>query len=155
MKKWMAVLFMMLVFVLAACGEEKVNEETPAKLEPIEAKLTVPETAALNEKVTISTTVRQNGEAVDDADEVKYEIWKDGAKEEGEMIEAEAKGDGVYSIQKAFDEEAVYYVQVHVTARGLHTMPKSPVAVGNATVPADTDASGKEEDHEMEDHMNH
>ena len=151
MKK-QAVWFMMsFVFLLAACAP-KEEQKTNQPLEPIEASMDLPEKAGLNEKVTISTKVTQGGEPIDDADEVKYEIWKDGSKENSEMLEAVFEEDGVYTVKKTFNEEAVYYVQVHVTARNLHTMPKSAISIGNAVVPADMKDESMDHDMESMDH---
>lgn len=125
----------MFVLVLGACSfKETQPEKSVPKL--IEAKLEVPEKAAVKEEITITTTLMQNGKPVNDADEVTYEIWKTDSKEKSEMLNAEPKGKGVYTIQKTFNEEAVYNVQVHVTARGLHTMPKASITVGNTPNPA-------------------
>ncbi|MCM3787950.1 FixH family protein [Domibacillus indicus] len=131
---WKAVCMMMLGLLLAACAPEK--NEPPPLPEPVEAVLHVPEKVDAGEEVTVSTTITEDGEPVDNPDEVKYEIWKDGHKENSEMLDAVSKGNGVYTLSKTFNEEAVYYVQVHVTARGLHTMPKSAFSVGNVATPA-------------------
>lgn len=120
--------------VISACGnaEEKDKEtnETGGTPKPIEAALNVPADAEVEETVNFETKVTQGEETVDDADEVKYEVWKEGAKEESEMIEAKAEGGGVYKADKKFANDGVYLVQVHVTARGLHTMPKAEITVG-------------------------
>lgn len=132
-----AVCMIMLGLLLAACAPEK--NEPPSPPEPVEAVLHVPEKVNAGEEVTVSTTITEDGEPVDNPDEVKYEIWKDGHKENSEMLDAVSKGNGIYTVSKTFNEEAVYYVQVHVTARGLHTMPKSAFSVGNAVTPARPD----------------
>lgn len=151
MKKQRIWLMMIFMFVLAACApkEEQTANKPP---ELIEASLALPEKADVNEEVTISTTVKQGGEPVDDADEVKYEIWKDGSKEASEMLDTVLEGDGIYTAVKTFNEEAAYYVQVHVTARNLHTMPKSVIAIGSAVVPADMKKESMDHDMESMDH---
>ncbi|MCP3761615.1 FixH family protein [Domibacillus sp. A3M-37] len=151
MKKQMVWFMMILVFMLAACTpkEEQAENQPPV---PIEAALSLPEKADLNEEVTISTVVTQDGEPVDDADEVKYEIWKEGLKEDSEMLDAVSEGDGFYTVEKMFNEEAAYYVQVHVTARNMHTMPKSAIAIGNAVIPADVKEETTDHDMESMDH---
>ncbi|WP_052712216.1 FixH family protein [Domibacillus indicus] len=150
MKKQIIWLVAGLVFMLAACTSEK-EQAANKPTEPIEALLNVPERAGLGEEITLSTKVTQNGEPVNDADEVKYEIWKDGSKENSEMVEASLKENGVYTASKIFEEEAAYHVQVHVTARNLHTMPKSVIAIGNAAVPAEEEET-TEQDMESMDH---
>jgi hypothetical protein len=35
--------------------------------------------------------------------------------------------------KRPLNEDGIYYVQTHVTARGLHIMPKKQFAVGNVS----------------------
>jgi hypothetical protein len=131
-KFWMFMMVLVLVLsVLSACngGEEKKVEE-PNVPQALDVKLDVPETADVNGKVEMKVAVTQGGEKVTDADEVKFEVWEEGKKEESSMIEAENKDDGTYEAETSFDHDGVFTVQVHVTARGLHTMPKKSVTVG-------------------------
>lgn len=153
MKKWMIMMVITaLAVIAAACGAEKAEPETNAAgaPEPIEVALHVPEQTDIKKTVALEATVTQSGEAVSDADEVKFEIWKEGEKENSIMIDSTNAGEGVYTAETAFDEEAAYYVQVHVTARQMHRMPKTVVLVGNAVMPAEEESDGSS----ME-HMNH
>jgi hypothetical protein len=113
-------------------------------MEPVEAELNVPATADKDEAVTLAVRVTQDGKAVDDADEIKFEIWKNSAKEESEMTKASLTEDGVYEAETTFADEAIYTVQVHVTARSMHTMPTTNVTVGHPETAAEAEA---EEDH--------
>ena len=127
------------LFVLGACGTEKEAESAavPQSMEPVEAELTVAATAEKGEAVPLSVTVTQDGQPVDDADEIKFEVWKNDAKEESDMIKATLTKDGVYEAETTFAEEAVYTVQVHVTARSMHTMPTTNVTVGQPEMAAE------------------
>jgi YtkA-like len=138
-----------LALFVSACGNSSGDEtaDKEKKMEPIEAKLDVPEKSDKGENVGLSVKVTQGDENVEDADEVKYEIWKNGHKDESEMIEAKHEKDGVYTAEKTFDEDGMYTVQVHVTARDMHTMPKAEIAVGKAEV--------EEHDEEGGDHHGH
>ncbi len=129
------------LFVLGACGTEKEAESAavPQSMEPVEAELTVEATAKKGEAVPLSVTVTQDGQPVDDADEIKFEVWKNGAKEESEMIKASLTKDGIYEAETTFAEEAVYTVQVHVTARSMHTMPTTNVTVGHPETAAEAE----------------
>jgi hypothetical protein len=138
------VLVGFLALIIAACGNS--NEDNGAKedekLEAIEAKLDVPEKGEKGETVSLSTKVTQGEENVEDAGEVKYEIWKNGHKEESEMIEAKHDKEGVYKAEKTFEEDGMYTVQVHVTARDMHTMPKAEIAIGEVEVEEHGEESG-------------
>ncbi|XCA83341.1 FixH family protein [Exiguobacterium mexicanum] len=137
------------LFVLGACGTDEATKsaETAPSMEPVEAELNVPATADKDEAVTLAVRVTQDGKAVDDADEIKFEVWKNGAKEESETTEAALTEDGVYEAETTFSDEAVYTVQVHVTARSMHTMPTTNVTVGHPETAAEAEAE--------EDHHNH
>ncbi|MDZ5472175.1 FixH family protein [Bacillus sp. 31A1R] len=125
-------IFLLTIVALTACGksEDKKNagEEVPAM---IEAVLEVPEEGKVDEEITFSVIVTQDAEAVEDANEVKFEIWEEGHKEESELIEAKPVGDGKYTVTKSFDKEGIFTVQSHVTARSMHTMPKENIQIGN------------------------
>ncbi len=97
------------VLMLGACGTEEVDHasETVQSMEPVEAELNVPATADKEETVILSVRVTQDGEAVDDADEIKFEVWKNGAKEDSEMMKASLTEDGVYEVETTFADEAV------------------------------------------------
>lgn len=158
MKKiiWTAILAGMLL--LAACGEEEAD--TPGagmNINPIEAAFNSAETADPGEKVTLSVTVVQGEELVEDADEVVYEVWESGHRDESEMLPAEHVGEGVYEAETIFEEEGLYFAQAHTTARRLHVMPKQEITVGNpdseSIVPDDSDDSDSKMD--MEGHTGH
>ncbi|MCA0988698.1 FixH family protein [Guptibacillus algicola] len=150
MKKISILLSMLCLFlVLAACGQNDntdKEESGASEPQPLEVSLDTPETAEKGQELTFSATVTQGDEAVEDASEVMFEIWKEGDKDNSEMVEAEHEGEGVYSIKKTLEEDGTFVVQSHVTARDLHTMPKNKVTVG----------SGSEESSEhSEEHAHH
>lgn len=121
-----------LMFVLAACGnaEDAQSDESQEAVEPIEAEVIMPEELDTGDQ-TLETEVTQAGEGVSDADEVVFEVWQHGDKDNSEMIEQETEEDGVYSAEYTFEEDGIYLVQPHVTAREMHTMPIHTVIVGD------------------------
>lgn len=149
-KKVLLVIASMLMLILAACGD-KDNQVDEAP-EIIDVQLHVNETADVNEKLVLKATVTQGDEKVKDADEVMFEVWEDGNKDDSEMIVATNNEDGSYEAEKAFEHDGVYIVQVHVTARNMHSMPKTTVVVGDATLEDHHNAEDEEEEH---DHSGH
>ncbi|MBB4824364.1 hypothetical protein HNO89_001586 [Sporosarcina luteola] len=125
-----------MVLMLAACGTNKENaaeQETSESEEilPIAVELTVPEKADVNESIVLETIVKQGDDLVDDANEVVYEIWEEGKKEESHKIDSSNEGKGLYKAETAFDHDGKFHIQVHVTARDMHTMPEKVVTVGD------------------------
>ncbi len=123
----------MAFIVLAGCGQtsedhtSEKQEEAPA---PIDAVIELPEKGEPNEEVAITVTVSQGKKPVEDANEVKFEIWKEGKKEASEKVEAKHSENGKYTIAYTFLEDGLYHVQSHVTARDMHTMPTESIQIG-------------------------
>src|SRR5690625_3954707 len=128
-----SILFMMLALVVAlftACSnnEDLVNdlEDLPA----LEVGFDVPETLDVGETLILEAVVTYGGEAVEDADEVVFEVWEKGKQDESDHLDSDNQGDGTYTAEVTFDEDGIYEMYAHTTARDLHTMPKREVVVG-------------------------
>lgn len=118
--------------LLGACNQEESEPITEApEIFQLEADLTATETAEVGGTVAMKTIVTQGEEKIDDADEVVYEIWEEGKKAEGEMIDSINEGEGVYTAETSFDHDGLFHIQVHVTANAQHTMPLVEVTVGD------------------------
>ncbi|VXC35462.1 conserved exported hypothetical protein [Bacillus sp. 349Y] len=135
MKKRIIFLFsiMLSIGILAACGsDEKQNDKEEGQVpQMLEVKVkTDPGELSAGKTTQVSAIVTQGEEKVSDADEVLFEIWKEGVSEEDHIKkEAELKEDGIYAIDYTFDEKGKYFIIAHVTARDLHNMPKVEVNV--------------------------
>ena len=123
-----------LIFILAGCSQQE-NTATPEQqdepLEPVVVDLQVPEHGKVGESITVLATVTQGDEPVEDADEVVFEIWEDGNKDNSEMIDYEHHENGTYKIETTFAKEGTYMIQVHVTARRMHVMPTKQITIGD------------------------
>lgn len=148
MKKWIAIISTSLL-LLAGCGETKQNEEQEEAAVPeiIAADLAVPEKAEVGEEVTLAVTVTQGEEAVEDANEVKFEIWMEGAKDSSELVVANHTENGKYEAAYTFLENGVFNVQSHVTARDMHTMPTKKLQVGKVEAEHEGHAEGSGAEH--------
>ncbi len=142
MKKLLTAL--VAVFALAGCsGNSEHNQGAQTDEVPKEVKVEVktkPETIKPNEKAEIQAIVTQDGKKVEDADEVEFEVWKDGDQKH-EMTKAKHKGNGVYTIEKVFDADGVYHIIAHTNARDMHVMPEVKVTVGNGQAAHEDDHS--------------
>ena len=164
MKKWIFST-VAISFLLFGCGDDddKIdtldNGEMPAE---VMVEFQTAEQLAVGETVQLSAKVTQNDEAVNDADEVKFEVWESGLRDNGQMLEGKLMEDGVYTVDYTFDHDGVYYIYAHTTARGLHVMPKQKLVVGNpdmskvledtSSESMDQSASHGENNNEEEDH---
>lgn len=143
----------MLALVLAACNGEKTEkpEEDNEQGEEhgdehgehgdedehgdmdgmlmLEVDFEVPETVKVGETAELKATVTYDGEPVVDADEVMFEVWKTGDRDNADKIDGENHQDGTYSIKYKFTEVSDYEMYAHTTAHHTHTMPKKMVSV--------------------------
>lgn len=127
--KWLIIVF--LAIGLSACGQTEKPAASDEEPKVLTAKLSAPEQIAKDEKAVIKASVLYGDEPVTDADEVEFEYWKAGSKEESQLQKAKHDGKGVYSMEKSFSEDAHYKIQVHVTAKKQHTMPVTDIKVGS------------------------
>jgi hypothetical protein len=130
------LMVMMLAFlsIVSACDKGQPTHEVP---EFVEVELTVhPETGKVNQPIVFEAKVTQGNESVEDAQEVKFEIWR-AQDENHEKILVEHAGNGIYRLEKTFEEEGTYYIISHVTARDMHNMPKKEFIIGQPSEPED------------------
>ena len=156
MKKftWLAVPLML----LAACGTDEADTTgTGNSTEEVKVEFNTPAQAEPADSMVLSVSVTQGDETVEDAEEVVYEVWESGDRANSEMIPAEHKKEGVYEAETIFEEEGLYFVQAHTTARRMHTMPKTEITIGDpdpdSIVPDDSD--DKEGMDKMDGHSGH
>ncbi|RHW36623.1 hypothetical protein D1B33_09460 [Lysinibacillus yapensis] len=166
MKKWLVSLVVVPALLMGCSSNEAevdTNDEPVdvAALEVIVDILT-PEKVGVNETVELAAHVSQNNENVNDAEAVQFEVWESGYRDQAQKIDGKLDGDGVYKAETAFDHDGVYYMFAHITARGLHVMPKQQIIAGNPDMSKvkedDSDQSmdmGEDHGDMSEEEMNH
>ncbi|MCT2536502.1 FixH family protein [Aquibacillus koreensis] len=127
LKRAIVVMFLFILIVAACDNTTENKEDFLGEVVEVEIELE-PETPRVNTDTTIKAIVTQGKDKVNDANEVIFEVWKEG-QEDHEMIEASNQGDGIYSITKQFKTEGNYFVVSHVTARDMHVMPRKAYTV--------------------------
>ncbi|MFS0788667.1 FixH family protein [Shouchella sp. 1P09AA] len=144
--------------LLVGCGNEP-GEEQPAGnlLEIVQADIQAPETVEVGEETELSVLLTQGSETVEDAFEVVFEIWKDGERNDGVLLDSEHEAEGVYDVVYTFEEDAIYLVQTHISARDMHVMPKKMVVSGKVAeeeIQAFLNSDGSSNDVEESQHHN-
>ncbi len=133
-----------MVTILAACSQQTEKRvETPQFLD---VQLTInPTQGNINEVITFEAKVLYGNKEVTDPDEVTFEIWRE-HDEQHEKLEPKHKGNGLFALEKRFSIEGTYYIYAHVTAEGMHYMPKKEFVIGQSGEPEVEGAStnGKE-----------
>jgi hypothetical protein len=133
---------------MTSCNQQK--EKKGVLQEMVDVELTInPSTGEVNEPISFEAKVTQGNEKVNDA-EVIFEVWR--AKDEKhEKVEINKVENGVYRLEKSFQQEGTYYIISHVTARDMHNMPKKEFIIGSPSEPEDSKTTDSMDGMDMED----
>ncbi|UFT99571.1 FixH family protein [Radiobacillus kanasensis] len=131
---FLSIAMAIILLLLSACtaNSNSSNNGNPIP-EVVEAEIQLPEEIYLNTESILKVIVTQGQGNIEEADDVQFEIWSENNKEASEMIKANNEKNGIYSIKKTFQQDGIYYIQTHVTAKGLHVMPKKRFIVGTVS----------------------
>ncbi|MFE5319440.1 FixH family protein [Paenibacillus sp. NPDC056579] len=131
----MKKMFTALVGVVSVVGLLSVAAcSNPASIgleqaEPVQVEVsTVQETLLPGRAILLEAKVTQGNDKVEDAQEVKFEIWKKDQPNH-QTVTASHWKDGVYRIKTMFPEDGTYNVIAHVTARDMSVMPQKELVV--------------------------
>ncbi|TCP30602.1 YtkA-like protein [Scopulibacillus darangshiensis] len=128
MKKQMVFIIGLMIFILAGCNnsDSQISHQGNGddSLAPLKVNILTDKNAfKVNESGKVEIKVTKKEENVDDADEVKFEIWKDGQKNKSRIYKGVHTKEGHYMLKHTFKAPGDYHIIAHVTARGSHTMP--------------------------------
>ncbi|MFC4076308.1 FixH family protein [Salinithrix halophila] len=148
---WIRLGFLFLVaglLILTACGqsEESGGDQDSSRQKKeghgghgqdgeMAVKLRVelktdPEKVKAGSAVTLQARITEQGEPVNDADRVSFEVWPAGEdKATHKKLKTKRTAPGVYSAETTFDKSGKVKVMYHVTARGVHEMKSQSVTV--------------------------
>ncbi|MFC7392325.1 FixH family protein [Scopulibacillus cellulosilyticus] len=139
MQKFIVVTFAVcLAMSITACGNghkpaAKGNHETVTHqtkhhndgVTPLNVKiLTSADAFKVNKEGKMEIKVTKGKESVNDAEEVKFEIWKGNGQGTSKIYKGVNKGKGFYTLNYTFSRPGDYHVIAHVTAKDSHTMPE-------------------------------
>ncbi|MFP5115069.1 FixH family protein [Bacillaceae bacterium C204] len=148
MKKFSVFLVIVLcISIVVSCNKKDQGDNLP---QMVEVNLSInPNPGELNRPVTFEAKVTQGKDQVKDA-EVIFEIWR--AKDEKhEKFEIKHTENGIYRLEKSFNQEGTYYIVSHVTARDLHNMPKKEFIIGTPSEPEDANAKSSMDNMNMDE----
>ena len=127
MKK-MIFSFLVTCSILVGCDEQTMVEEALPVMVDVEIKTAT--NLNVNEIIQLEAYVSKAGEPVNDAQEVKFEVWESGMRDNATTIQGENSDDGTYTATYTFEHDGVYYMFAHTTVGDLHVMPKKQFIVG-------------------------
>lgn len=147
MKKFVVLLVIVLCLnIVVSCNKKEQEDNLP---QMVDVDLSIkPNPGELGKPVTFEAKVTQGKDQVEDA-EVIFEIWR--AKNDNhEKVEIKHSKNGIYRLEKSFNQEGTYYIISHVTARDMHNMPKKEFVVGTPSEPEDANAKNSMENMDMD-----
>ena len=115
---------------LSGCSSDPSAYKLYKQETPLEAEIIVPEKFEPTKAESVKVILTQDGKKVEKPDYVHLEIWKqDGSVKYG-MTEEHNDGNGRYSLSRNFEQEGLYYVQVHASYNDSIIMPTKQFVVG-------------------------
>lgn len=154
----LSVLSILTIFVLAACGnnnDEAANNNNDEELPMIDVDYQLPETAEAGETVELVAVVTYEGEPVEDATQMDFEVWEKGDQDNSEMLEGEHAGDGKYVASYTFEDDGIFESYAHTTAEGIHAMPKLEITIGEGGDYDHVEEDNNDEEHHEGHHEGH
>lgn len=161
-------LCMMVLWISACNGTDSPNndqandqnkqthqQENKISTEPLKVEIEMPDQLPVKQEIVLKARLTQGNEPVNDAQEVEFEVWKANQKKQSEMINGSLEKDGVYTAKKTFQEDGVYYVQAHATARGMHVMPVKKLIIGKGGEESEQESSSHDQQQDSEHHHHH
>src|SRR5690625_3165747 len=103
-RKILFIFFIIIIPLFVACN----NKDELDGLKMLDVDFEVPETADVNETITLKATVTYGDEFVTDPRQMDFEIWKRGKQDESEWIEAENHDDDTYTTEISFDHDGIF-----------------------------------------------
>lgn len=131
MKK-IIVLTLLAIFtlLLSACSLRSDAADLYKKESPLQVEVDLPESSSTGEEVMLEAVIKQDGKVVEQADFVHFEVWKQDGSVRYPMEEAEEVGSGIYQMPIKFEDEGLYYLEVHAGNKGSIVSPQHQFIVG-------------------------
>jgi hypothetical protein len=137
-KKWFYVGISFLLLLLTSCmnndsEHDGMHQNADGVTLPITMTVEVlPENPTVAKEVTFRAITVKDGESIEGASSVKFEVWKDG-QDEHQMLPATYIKNGTYEVTTTFTEDGTYYVIYHINdITGIHHMDQLEFKVGLA-----------------------
>lgn len=118
------------VLLLSACSLSEDAANLYKQEVPLQIEAEVPEEVASGETVTFEAKLTQNGEPVDQANFVHFEVRKQDGSIAYPMEEAQAAGGGVYKMETRFKSDGLYLLEVHAGSGDAISNPHYQFIVG-------------------------
>ncbi|MEZ0481599.1 FixH family protein [Planococcus sp. SSTMD024] len=118
------------VLLVSACSVRSDAADLYKQEAPLHITAEMPEDVAPGETVRFQLELKQNGEPVNEASFVHFEVRKQDGSIPYPMKEAQAAGGGVYEMQANFRSDGLYFLEVHAGSGDAISNPHYQFIVG-------------------------
>lgn len=118
------------ILLLSACSVRSDAADLYKQEAPVQIAVDIPKKVAAGETFTIQAELTRNGEPVDEANFVHFEVRKQDGSIPYPMKEAQAVGSGVYEMQVNFRSDGLYFLEVHAGSGDAISNPHYQFIVG-------------------------
>ncbi|MFC4322261.1 FixH family protein [Litchfieldia salsa] len=130
--KFQNLLFLMIfTIVVSGCSLKEGTEALYKQENVLKIEVELPAEIKINEQYEFKAIFTERDRNVTDIENIKFTFWKNG--ENGEELIPENKGKGIYTIEKTFEEEGLYFVKVEANTIESKVMPTKQFIVGSLT----------------------
>lgn len=122
-------LIVIISLLLGGCSLKEDAAELYLQEQPLHAEVVLPKIITSGEQVPIKVILTQEGKKVEEVDSVELEIWKHDATH-ATIEQPDKLEEGTYGINKTFDHDGLYYINIHASKGGAIIMPQVQIVVG-------------------------
>lgn len=119
------------ILLLSACSVRGDAADLYKQEAPLQIVAELPEEITPGETVRFQAELTQNGEPVNEANFVHFEVRKQNGSIPYPMKEAQALGDGVYEMEASFKSNGLYFLEVHAGSGESISNPHYQFIVGD------------------------
>ncbi|MFT4399996.1 FixH family protein [Bacillus sp. SW14] len=149
MKRGLSFCFLIiLMFLLTSCTVDPNAADQYIQSKPLDVEMILYSSLSKNKEQELKIKLMQEGKIVENATNVKFEIWKENHKEHSEVVKAEYDNNGIYVATKTFTDDGLYNIKADVKTRDIHVMPTRQVIVGKLSEEEKNALKTNDEKHE-------
>lgn len=131
MKKTSFIVFFLIgLAVLSGCSLRSDAADLYTKESPLQVEVNTPEQLVSGKEIVLQAVLQQEGELLETADFVHFEVWNQDGSVRFPMEEASNAGEGVYELAVEFENDGLYYLEVHAGNNGSLVSPQHQFVVG-------------------------
>ncbi|WP_150223981.1 FixH family protein [Bacillus atrophaeus] len=149
MKRGLSFCFLIIfMLLLTSCTVDPNAADQYVQSKQLDVEMILSSSLSKNKEQELKIKLTQEGIKVENATNVKFEIWKENHQEHSEVVKARYDNNGTYVAKKTFTDDGLYNIKADVKTRDLHVMPTRQVIVGKLSEEEKNALKTNDEKHE-------